>query len=170
MRKKRKKLLSHLPPVSIGLLQENKPFTLPYADLPSIGTTVVVVILGLQDHRTTGDPAQCQPPGGHWGWSSRLLVPHRTSPSTGQHGSLSRPVQQLLQGACWWSIMGILVGLAQGRWDRSQASAMLWNKLRGREREINEAVREQWKNVTWLCGVSNGENMNPFSSKNGSLG
>lgn len=39
-----------------------------------------------------------------------------------------------------------------------------------REREINEAVREQWKNVTWLCSGSKEENMNPFRAKNESLG
>lgn len=83
---------SHLPPVTVGLLQENKPFALPDADLPSISPTVIIVILGLEDHRTAGDPTHRHPPGGHHRCRSRLLVvPHRAPPSPRQHGSLHSP-------------------------------------------------------------------------------
>lgn len=83
---------SHLPPVTVGLLQENKPFALPDADLPSISPAVVIVILGLEDHRTAGDPTHRHPPGGYHRCRSRLLVvPHRAPPSPRQHGSLHSP-------------------------------------------------------------------------------
>lgn len=96
--KREDNLFSHLPPVSVGLLQENKPLSLPYADLTSIGTAVVVVILGLEDHCTAGDSTHRHPPGGHHRCCSMLLMPHRAPPSTRQHGSLCSPVQQALLG------------------------------------------------------------------------
>lgn len=78
-------LFSYLPPVTVGLFQENKPFALPDADLPSISATVVVVILGLEDHCTTRDTTHCHAPGAHHRCCRRLLMPHRTPPSPRQH-------------------------------------------------------------------------------------
>lgn len=77
--------LSHLPPVSISLLQENKPLSLPDADLPSIIPPVVVVILGLQNHCTAGDAANCSPTGRLCGSCSGLLVSHRAPPGPWEH-------------------------------------------------------------------------------------
>lgn len=81
----KEKLCSHLPPVCIGLFQENKPLALSDADLPSVIPPVAVVILGLQDHRAAGDPAHCNPSGGLCGSCSRLLVPHRAPPGPWEH-------------------------------------------------------------------------------------
>lgn len=53
---------SHLPPVIVGLFQQNESLALPDADLPSVRPAVVVVILGLQNHCAAGDPAHCHPP------------------------------------------------------------------------------------------------------------
>lgn len=77
--------LSHLPPVRISLFQKNKSLSLPDADLPSIIPPVVVVILGLQNHCTAGDAANCNPTGRLCGSCSRLLVSHRAPPGPWEH-------------------------------------------------------------------------------------
>lgn len=85
-RQKNKLVFSHLPPISVRLLQENKAFTFPYANLPSVCSTVAVVILGLEDHRTTGDSTHRHPPGVHYRSCSRLLMTERAPPRTREHG------------------------------------------------------------------------------------
>lgn len=82
---KKDESVSHLPPVSISLFQENKPLSLPYADLSSIIPPVVVVILGLQNHCTAGDATNCNPTGRLCGSCNRLLVSHRAPPGPWEH-------------------------------------------------------------------------------------
>lgn len=60
--KKTARCVSHLPPVIVGLLQQDESLSLPDADLPSVRPAVVVVILGLQNHGAAGDPAHRHPP------------------------------------------------------------------------------------------------------------
>lgn len=83
---KMKKKNSHLPPISVRLLQENEAFTFPYANLPSVCSTVAVVILGLEDHCTTGDSTHRHPPAVHYRSCSRLLMTKRAPPRTREHG------------------------------------------------------------------------------------
>lgn len=139
-RQTKDELFSHLPPVSIGLFQENKPFALPNADLPSISPAVVVVILGLQDHRAAGDPTHRHPPGGHHRRCSRLLVPHRTPPSPWQHGST-----QSCSASCAGSVQTVDTGdtgwvsTGQARQEPGQCHALKQKKNGQRDTE-----RDYW--------------------------
>lgn len=120
----------------------------------------------------------------HWGlhtpsspWCSLQILQQaaddQKSAAKNQRAWLSHsPVQQALLEVCWSVIW---VGTVQGRQDRSQDFAMLWNRHMDRqtqcerEGEITKAVREQCRNVTWCCAGSKRANLNPFRAKNGSL-
>ena len=73
-----KTLIPDLPPVGVGLLQQDEALALPYADLPSVGAAVVVVVLGLQHHRAAGHAAHGHAPVGHH--RARRLVADGASP------------------------------------------------------------------------------------------
>lgn len=107
------KLWPHLPPVSIGLFQENKPLALSDADLPSVIPPVVVVILGLQDHRAAGDPAN-NPSGGFCGSCSRRLVPNRAPPGPWEH-DFKEPSSSSCAGSGLMGGTGDKGGVSRGR-------------------------------------------------------
>lgn len=157
----------HLPPVSVGLFQEYKPFALPNADLPSIRPAVIVVILGLQDHRTAGDPTHRHPPGSHHRRCSGLLVPHRTPPGPWQHGST-----QSRSASCAGRVLAVDTGdtgqvsVEQARQELGQCHALKQNEQRDTGRDYRSCQGTMKKCRPDVCRFNGREQ----DSANGNLG
>lgn len=136
--------ISYLPPITVGFLQENKSLPFPYGHLLSISATVVVVILGLEHYRTSGDTTYCQPPRGRHRRGGRLMMPHGASPWTWKHGSgMSAPFSRLhrvdMGRRRWWWCLN--------RTGETEARSGPWSETVTKREGFNELL--QW----WMNAV-----------------